>query len=395
MATLSFSCPKCDKQHERIKPEMIGHKVQCQCGYVFRIGAKASKKPGVVEELKRKKASKKSGAPADSLKGTPKSTQPTPMESPARSSSPPQGPTKGDVIDAEPLHLHSEYASPVDAVPVDAVPMPIEQGNPLRDSITDNPDQFPLEAQILDAIPIDAGPAPGFQTDRVTQIPEELLAPQPPHVEPGGKSLPRSRPLSVSPPKRPTQRKRRSQRSRSRSLDSPAGPVWTVALSIIGIPVLVWILWRFVENASLAYELMRANPGTGSSIEQPGGGPTFYFVMLVLMCFMFGALAISLVTSLVVAIIEISQGVHIGWATKLAAIVGGIVLISLLLTCGWQVVNLVRIADSINALSDQIGKSVDTSQVGIMAAKLIGWHLIYAIIPFAIVTTGFCRNLRR
>jgi hypothetical protein len=58
MPTLSFSCPKCDKQHDRIKPEMVGHKVKCQCGFVFRLGSKADKQAWVADELKRKKALK-------------------------------------------------------------------------------------------------------------------------------------------------------------------------------------------------------------------------------------------------------------------------------------------------------------------------------------------------
>lgn len=64
MATLSFSCPKCHKLHERIKPEMIGHKVKCQCGFIFRIGTKASKNPGVVDDLNRRRAAKKLAARA-------------------------------------------------------------------------------------------------------------------------------------------------------------------------------------------------------------------------------------------------------------------------------------------------------------------------------------------
>ena len=37
---------------------MVGHKVRCQCGFVFRIGSKADKQPGVSEKLNRKKAAK-------------------------------------------------------------------------------------------------------------------------------------------------------------------------------------------------------------------------------------------------------------------------------------------------------------------------------------------------
>ena len=37
---------------------MSGHKVRCQCGFVFRLGPKKDKQPGVVEDLKRRRALK-------------------------------------------------------------------------------------------------------------------------------------------------------------------------------------------------------------------------------------------------------------------------------------------------------------------------------------------------
>ncbi len=39
--TLTFQCPGCGKIHQGVKPEMAGHKVRCQCGFVFRLGSKA------------------------------------------------------------------------------------------------------------------------------------------------------------------------------------------------------------------------------------------------------------------------------------------------------------------------------------------------------------------
>lgn len=43
MATLSFVCPECNRQHDRVRPELAGSKVRCKCGHVFRLGPKSSK----------------------------------------------------------------------------------------------------------------------------------------------------------------------------------------------------------------------------------------------------------------------------------------------------------------------------------------------------------------
>ncbi|MFT5302843.1 MAG: hypothetical protein ACI87E_004033 [Mariniblastus sp.] len=37
---------------------MVGHKVRCRCGFVFRLGDKSDKQAGVADDLKRRKAEK-------------------------------------------------------------------------------------------------------------------------------------------------------------------------------------------------------------------------------------------------------------------------------------------------------------------------------------------------
>ena len=37
---------------------MIGHRVKCQCGFVFRVGAKGKKQPGALDEINRIRAAK-------------------------------------------------------------------------------------------------------------------------------------------------------------------------------------------------------------------------------------------------------------------------------------------------------------------------------------------------
>lgn len=67
MATLSFSCPKCGKLHERVNSGMVGFKVQCKCGFVFRLGSKADKNKEFGEIIRKKKELKRKTVEATSL----------------------------------------------------------------------------------------------------------------------------------------------------------------------------------------------------------------------------------------------------------------------------------------------------------------------------------------
>ena len=59
MATLSFSCPKCGKLHENVNSGMVGFKVQCKCGFVFRLGSKDDKNEDFGEIIRKKKELKR------------------------------------------------------------------------------------------------------------------------------------------------------------------------------------------------------------------------------------------------------------------------------------------------------------------------------------------------
>ena len=59
MATLSFSCPQCGKLHERVNSGMVGFKVKCKCGFVFRLGSKADKNEEFGEVIRKKKEKKR------------------------------------------------------------------------------------------------------------------------------------------------------------------------------------------------------------------------------------------------------------------------------------------------------------------------------------------------
>ena len=62
MATLSFTCPKCQRQHDRVKTEMAGFKVRCQCGHVFRLGPKQEPTPSKTKAAPSKPVTAKPAA---------------------------------------------------------------------------------------------------------------------------------------------------------------------------------------------------------------------------------------------------------------------------------------------------------------------------------------------
>ena len=58
MPTLSFTCPNCGKQYDRVKHEMIGYRVKCVCGNEFRLGEKKNRLPGVDKKFSSKRRQK-------------------------------------------------------------------------------------------------------------------------------------------------------------------------------------------------------------------------------------------------------------------------------------------------------------------------------------------------
>jgi hypothetical protein len=384
MPTLSFSCPKCSKQHDRIKPEMIGHKVKCQCGYVFRIGAKSSKQPGVAEELKRKKAIKQCGALSNARaagsRNVKKPLSARPQSSPA--SSPAEA---ADIVDAIPVSRDRIVEKRVDAFPINEEIF-LDDFESVEDLIPSAPAQPRPESEILDAIPIEPVPVPGTPNDPLMQIPAELLAHLPTDASRVRRTLPSNSLPSVAKGHRPT------KRTSDQDLDSPIGPICTLALSALGLPVLIWVIWSFAVDAHDANEILNS-PGDFPDQVTPGSLKSI-FVASLMLCLMNVALAISIITSGVVSIIEWTRRIRIGWATKIATLIAGFLLVSLVLTCIWQVVAVFQFANAIRAMDDQAGQTVENFQVGFEALKIFIRYCLYGIVPLAALVIGIWRNLR-
>ena len=55
MSSLTFSCPGCQRQYQRIKTEIRGYRVRCPCGFEFRVGDKSDRVPGIDRKVNRER----------------------------------------------------------------------------------------------------------------------------------------------------------------------------------------------------------------------------------------------------------------------------------------------------------------------------------------------------
>lgn len=334
METLSFSCPKCGKLHERVKTEMVGHKVQCQCSYVFRLGSKSDKKPGIAKELNRKKEFRKQQEISQ-----------------ARSKS---------------QKLTDEV---VDAIQVEASD---RQGTGL------SPPSF------------------GDPFDLMDEIPSELLSDA--LLDPHPAFSAAANPLPVSAPRRQTtKRKGASSRIRpkgERQLKSPAGPIWTIFLGFFGVPWLFVIILIFVSSAFDSQRL--ANPFQQAGMTGVASGSISLISLSAIgMSVLFSVLAICLLVSSVFAVIELSKRTHIGWPSRVAAIVASITLVCLLGLFVWRFVGLFTAIEAIQEMGRQTGRTVNQSAIGWGVARMIFAFFACAVVPLIAAITGFARSMKR
>lgn len=398
MPTLSFSCPSCTKLHERVKPEMVGHKVRCQCGFVFRLGSKSDKLAWFSDELKRKNDLKKNQA---------YKTKPAPIRNPE--------PTQGD------FDLGPAVANP--NVPHD--PHEFSPSNKVRDSIL-IPSQYatgindvpiaPLEDEwedgILDAIPVvdarswspesmDSHGDPAGSVPPPMVMPEELVdfatAMQVDSVN--RPAIGRHVPRSVG----------KTNRNRASQSSSPAGPVWTLVLTMLGVPALIVVMLFSTGNAFESYRMNSATnapvPGQfGNADEmvrpfpdgsQAGSNSSLLVIQMLFsigMVMLSGALVCSMAAGAVVAIIELANGVCIGWSQKLTAVVASVLLMFLFLHFCFSEFMLFY---SVREIETASHSALDTSAVGFAAFGLALRFALLGLVPMAAAINAFVRIIRR
>ncbi|MFK7768002.1 MAG: hypothetical protein AB8B55_12335 [Mariniblastus sp.] len=457
MSSLSFSCPKCDKVHEGIKQKMAGHKVRCQCGFVFRLGPKRAKQPGAADDIIRKQklkaATKISDEVIDAIAihsdedisdpnaiepldaipvandsqeeifdGIPVSDSPSPARpvAPARDKQAPQKQARHKQARHKPAARNQAPSQPRQSAPAQqpypgqfpsqavnqarpgqqappayAAPQPPHQHQAYSPPYQNQPYQnqpYQRQPHPSPGYPQQGYPHQAYPTNPLVDVPEfaDVQIPQTadnPHLQ------------SRSPlPGTPVQKKRRMRRRNEKHLKSNIGPIWTLILSVIGIPVMIFVVLKFGEALLLQYRLLGIGDPTGVL---PGGGflsvgsnLTVSFILTIIMTIAVVGTTISMIISGVVAIIELTRGVHLGWASKIAAIFATVTVVGLFLMFAVNVFTLFQAVEAMSELSEQLGRKFDTSKLGYAIGRMAGYSFSMAIIPIIVAVTGFARNVK-
>jgi len=434
MPTLSVSCPKCQKGHQRIKPEMVGRKVRCQCGFVFRIGSRANKQPVVSEKLNREKTAKarqpvskqanqpqpddaSSGlfdlkAPLNPiepdqsglLQNVPASPRNTPLENPTEHSKTAKRPEVAQRL----TPLKADEARTPEAPSVDRHKLSdscdesLDQKSPLdpnESSDNETPKHVPFTNLSAPATPSDnfvelepledsaaelIEPLPLGEPVQAQRLNSDILDPLdalPDDMLSGGfqspnQALPRLVPAAapVPRPKR-TRRKPVPRRSTGPRLQSPAGAIWTIVLTIIGVPWMSIVTISLISNSYKLYGVLTVLNGVSSRAT----GAFVHLIAPITVSLIMGLLVISMIATGIVAIIELSTSRHVKWASTTSAVLGSLVLFGLFIMLALQISSLAK---------------ADHPEMGAIVARMFGRFAIKACVPLAVTITGFARCLR-
>lgn len=382
MASLSFSCPQCKKQHDRIKPEMIGHKVRCQCGYVFRIGAKASKQPGVAEKFKRKKTAKMGKLSRESKAKPGIANQKSSAVDPEAAFC--SGSISDEVIAAIPLDDSPKDDDLEEILSVEDASHPAYDYDSVEDLVAEMHAASEPEDTIMDAIPVGAEAAGGLESDPLMQVPAETLVPT--SYPPPGKNLQQEPPLARSRTGSKSKSGWRSRQSSGVDLDSLAGPILTLALACIVIPLAIAFAWEIGRM----FNGYAAVSGRGAS----RGDVIFGLLTSGLVSLMFWGLAVSMVVGSIVSILELTTKDQFRWPNKVTAIIAAVLLVALMLHFGGRLIDTIRMA----RLAATLGAQLDGRERPGITWQFMQVFVVfcqYAIVPVAVIVLSFCRKLNR
>ena len=378
MSTLSFSCPQCQKVHSRIKPELVGHKVKCQCGFVFRLGAKKDKQPGVDQELKRKRAAKQRRSEATGS-ATIEPVRRSPIAKPSKETQKPLPgpPLPSPPLDVEPIMGPIEVAGEVSGNPIGAgdefLVQPILEIEP--DTARHN------EIPILE--PISPGPLPVADfVPPANDIADPFLDP----LDTNGQSQ-AGAPLSTGTPTGAPQPKKKRAKSRplragEKRLDSMAGPTVSLIVSILGliamILVVTFLVFSLMSNLDQQALKLFMSDAQKSWL-------TFALIRTVALVAMGSLLALSVLASGVTAVMEMNQKRKIGWAHMTAAILAAIFMLMLL-------VHLVSTWGQFYSLANDSQFRVNKPKIRAAIFITILATIGMGIAPLAVAITGFIRG---
>lgn len=422
---------------------MSGHKVRCQCGFVFRLGPKKDKQPGVVEDLKRRRAlkerkkvtrenafdlakpveAKEFGGieelePTDLFDASDGVFEPELIEEPDLTPADPPSPlvpdpflseldpqheaVLGEVYNPLELEIKDELEEVVDEPQIEIPPstpvviekdesaleilddpsLPVASTLPVAHPALDvSSSRFradPADDEIVDAVLVDQSTGPVGVGGPIGLGAEPLQAAQP--LAGGGGHL------AVAAPKR---RKKKRRRKSGQDLESNTGPIISLVLAVVGIPVAMVILynlcnrfWFYLNFASSPFGFDGPGMGVGNLIL-----PMIVFGVLSLLAFVFlVAIGISGVT----AIIELVGQSKIRWAQKLLGIVAVIFLIALIFNTMYQFINVMQGISRLNEMGGNI-RLTGQSTGGLFLRLFLGL-LGAGLVPLAAAIIGFMRS---
>ena len=343
--------------HSRIKPEMVGHKVKCQCGFVFRLGAKKDKQPGVAEELKRKRALKQRRSAAAS--------------------------------GANPVLKPIEVA---DETPVQSYDLATGEEFLVQPTGEVEPETDPLKGiPILE--PTIPGPLP--VADLVGATPADEFAD--PFLDPLADV---QSPNGLAPASAPQSKKKRFKNPPSRllqkgetRLESMTGPTMSLIVNILSLLAMTGVVWfltlRLMKLMDLAqsFRLIGAlrNSGNLNNFDTLKNWLTFSMVCHGVMAVGAVLLIFAIIASGVTAVMEMSQKRKITLAHQSAAVVATCFLVLILLFLVANVVQLYAVPNGrqFPGLESRVSRNV---LIFFVTAIVMG------IAPLAVAITGYVRG---
>ena len=362
MSTLSFSCPQCQKEHRRLKPELAGHKVKCQCGFVFRLGSKEDKLVPVVPKLRRGETpSDVSNEPkqTSSRNGSEENQNPNPS---------PDSNLSDEVLDLADLELIME---PIEV----AVEVPQTYNVSLEEEFFVKPigavesnkthqEEVPILVPVTSSrLPI----ADLFSDSTAVDV-----------QAPSDGSLASGTPTESSQPeKKPVENGQKTQ------LDSALGPTVSLVVSVLGLISMIAVL--SLVGYALGRSLDQQQTGNLFVPEGQKGWLAFAMIRTVAILVVGSLLGLSIVASGVTAVMEMTQKRKIGWAHKLSAILATIFMLLLLV---YLVSSLMQVYGVANDAQFRVNQAKLTRTVVITVLSTIGMGLA----PLLVAITGFARG---
>ena len=191
--------------------------------------------------------------------------------------------------------------------------------------------------------------------------------------------------LSAPSSRKPLRSKRKSKTKRrkaGRSLNGIGGPVWTLILALISLPVNATLI--FIFRAS--YERSKFNAG----FSDPSQSINLAGIISILLAIGFAVLVVAMIVAGVFAILEMVKSQHMGLPILIAAIISCVVLVMLLALTGLSTYKFVSISNA----DVPTGMRLNSERLSSNFYKFLGVTFACAIVPAAIAITGFCRNMK-